>query len=132
MIYFPYREETSISVLKGQHSRLSCPPSLALPSHLEGQGWSEPGRETETAREAQGSIAIQDEPRAVFPVTCFSLPRFCGAWSRETTDSTLVSGDSEDGVDLKAVGQKTNGAQNILGQEFGEMYGYLEGPKVAV
>lgn len=43
-----------------------------------------------------------------------------------------MSGDSEDGVDLKAVGQKTNRALNIPGQELGEICGYLEEPKVAV
>lgn len=45
-----------------------------------------------------------------------------------------MSGDSEDGVSLKSVGQKTNGTQRTPGQDLGGegTYRYLQGPKVAV
>lgn len=43
-----------------------------------------------------------------------------------------MPGDSEDGVSLKPVGQKTIGTQSTPGQELGGTYGYLQGPKVAV
>lgn len=48
---------------------------------------------------------------------------------RETTESTLVSGDSEDGVSSKPVGQKTDGAQSIPGQDLGRWMGICKGPK---
>lgn len=66
-------------------------------------------------------------------MTSFNLLRFCGVVLEiDRKHSILVSGDSEDDISLKPVGQKTNGTQSTPGHELGGTYGYLQGPKVAV